>query len=384
MLVDPAAVRIDCIICQGAESNDARRVVELMNTIGANYRLIYVDKTKPLLKRVLKVYGSLRESSSEFIFMEGTGVGGGLAVIALAFTRPSVKYLVSSGDAVDSFIRNQHGIFLGWVAGLYEQLLYRKSFAFVGWSPYLVGRAFRMGAKRGFTLEGAAPKGFTPAANELIASKRALLGIGETDLVIGVSGSLAWSDRQSYCYGMELANAAALVARSDVKFLVVGSGSGLTRIKEKFGSDPRFISVGRVAHEEMPVYIGLMSAAVISQTSDESGALRLTTKLPEYLVCGVPVAMPAIPGAMDYLRGADESAVWMLSTEHPASPRYAEAVASWINGLSLTDTEARRSTAIAIAHERFALERISGRLVEFLRTFRTDSAIALHKAQLHD
>lgn len=358
---------IVCVICQGQDSNDQRRVTEIMTTIGVSYSLIYVDKSQPLLKRIARVFRQLRSSSGDLVFIEGTGIGGGFPVLIHAFLRPSVRYLVSSGDAVDSFVRNQHGYVLGFIAGLYERVLYTKSYAFVGWSPYLVGRAFRMGARRGFTLEGAVPKSFVPASIEDIARKREELGINSSDLVIGVSGSLAWSERQSYCYGMELANSAHLVTRKDVKFLIVGDGTGADKLKDRIQDDQRFIMTGRVSHDDMPLHLGVMNAAIISQTSDESGALRLTTKLPEYLACGVPVAMPAIPGATDYLQDLGGSAVWLLAPGHPASETYARSVASWIDSLSIDDAQERGETASKIAESRFELSLLSGRLAEFLK-----------------
>jgi hypothetical protein len=67
--------------------------------------------------------------------MEGTG----LAVMIGRLLR-GVPYLVSSGDAVGPFIATQWPLFEP-VFLAYERLLCRWSAGFIGWTPYLTGRA---------------------------------------------------------------------------------------------------------------------------------------------------------------------------------------------------------------------------------------------------
>ena len=61
-----------------------------------------------------------------------------------------VRYVFSSGDAVGPHL----GLISPWLTlpgRLYERLLCKFSVGYIGWSPYLVGRAITLGARRGVT-----------------------------------------------------------------------------------------------------------------------------------------------------------------------------------------------------------------------------------------
>lgn len=363
-------IKILCIVCAGPGSNDERRVKQLMTVCGLVHEIVYVDKSLSVPKRMLSIYQSIVASNADLMFIEGTGVAGGLPALLGRLTGAGPqKYIISSGDAVDSFIKNRHGRVLGLLARLYETTLYREAFGFAGWTPYLVGRAIRMGARRGLTLEGFVPDDFQKAPASSGQELRATLGIADTDLVVGVTGSINWSEKQSYCYGLELVTASKLTSRPDVRFLIVGDGSGLELLKERTKDDARFIFSGRVPHSDIPRYLSMLDVAVIAQTSDEAGALRLTTKLPEYLAAGVPVAMSATPGAIDFLYEGNSSPIWLIPAHHPASPAFAKEIAAWIDALEITDIRRRKSNACKIADDRFNASRISGRLVGFLDAY---------------
>lgn len=363
-------LRFDCVINAGEMSGDHRRVQDLMSSIGADDSYVFVHHSGlRKIGEIPRIVRILKSSRADFVYVEGTGVvGGSAAILAHILSHGRVRYLISSGDAASRFITNMAGPLLGYGVGVFERILYANAFAFIGWTPYLVGRAIRMGAKRGVTVEGFVPPSFTarPESHSAGNDVRTAYGIPDEAIVVCVSGSLKWSKRQKYTYGLELINAAKMVERSDVRFLVVGDGSGLSLLKEGARDDSRFVFTGQVQHSQMPDLMAAVDVAVISQTPDELGMLRLTTKLPEYLSAGVPVVVPAIPGALDYLCLGPRSPAWFLQAAHPASESYARSLAAWISNADLGDLQSRRESATTIARTRFDISILGQRLAAFL------------------
>jgi hypothetical protein len=168
----------------------------------------------------------VRARRPTLVVMEGTGLAGGLTLLALRAIR-GVPYVVSSGDAVGPFLR-LHSSLAGAVGALYERLLCRCCAGFIGWTPYLAGRALTFGAPRAMTAPGWGNAAPASGARERV---RARLGFAEGELVVGLVGTLRWTDSVSYAYGLELVRAAGAVRRDDLSVCIVGDGSGKNRLE---------------------------------------------------------------------------------------------------------------------------------------------------------
>ncbi len=110
-----------------------------------------------LLKRILA-------AKPKLVLMEGTGVAGGLAVMAGRLL-VGAGYVVSSGDAVGPWVA-MHCPPLGPIFALYERVLYRMADGFIGWTPYLAGRALSFGTPRAMTAAGWAEFELSPQRRE--------------------------------------------------------------------------------------------------------------------------------------------------------------------------------------------------------------------------
>src|SRR4051794_7495315 len=227
--------------------------------------------------------------------MEGTGVGGGAAVLAsrLLDGRP---YVVSSGDAVAPFISAVSRP-LGLAASVYERALCSLSAGFIGWSPYLAGRALTFGAPRAMT----APNWAEPARAGRRDELREQLGIPAEAIVFGIVGSLNWTARYDYCYGYELVAAAARVDRPDVKVVVIGDGDGRDRLSRLAGDrlGESVLLPGAVPRTQVADYLQVFDVASLPQSVDGVGAFRYTTKISEYAEAGLPIVTGQIPLAYD-------------------------------------------------------------------------------------
>lgn len=338
--------RLLCIATAGG-GQDAIRIRRLTEGLTAECTYHDVDRKLPRRAAMKQVHRLLRSAPWDMVYLEGTGIAGGLPLIWEA-RRRGLRYIVSSGDPVGGFFLVTQGRFYGWVFGVYEKLLYRHCVGFIGWTPYLTGVAMHLGAPRGITIEGAVDLSlFTvPTAQQREEAKRAL-DIPQQHLVCGVVGSLNWTERQRYCYGLELIETLKLLQRNDVTMLIVGDGSGLERLKAAVPASllehARF--TGRLPRERVPCALHAMDIGFITQTLDRLGSFRLTTKLPEYLASGVAVAMSPIPGYYDYVAPAG----WPLPPYHPADPEFHRRCALWLDALTWEEVRERAASARPIA-----------------------------------
>ena len=359
--------RILCIITGGA--GDGRRARRLMSTLPAEITYYDVDKNRPRRESFQELRALLQPGKWDLVFQEGTGIVGGLNLIRAGW-RWGQPYVISSGDPIGGFFRTTRGPIYGAAFSVYERLLYRFSSAFVGWTPYLAGLALQLGAPRTVTIEGAVDLNtFVPFAAPEQKAVRAQYGIPEDHLVCGVVGSLTWSSSQQYCYGLELVEAIQHVQREDLTIFIVGDGDGRAVLERRIPSHlkDRVIFAGRVPAENVVEALNAMDIGFITQTLDGLGSFRLTTKLPEYLAAGLPVAMSPIPGFYDYLHDAG----WALPAAHPASLAFHKETAAWLDSLSHEEIaqKAKRSRALAETHfdyETVILPRFQAFMVDLL------------------
>ena len=314
------------------------------------------DRSRKLRSCICTAARLIRERPN-IVVMEGTGIAGGLAVLAASLA--GVRFVVSSGDAVAPFVSS----FRPWlrpVAWAYERLLCSRSAGFIGWSPYLAGRALTLGAPRAMTAANWADPG--PGTPDRAAARRRFR-IRDGALVFGLVGSLDWHDRAEYCYGLELVQAVTRLERDDVVVLIVGDGSGRSRLAELAGErlDETVILPGAVRRGDVPMALAAMDVASLPQSVDGVGAFRYTTKISEYLAAGLPVVTGQIPLAYDL----DDGWLWRLAGDAPWDPRYIAELAGLMESVQPAEIAERRSR-VPTASPLFSLERQQRQVCAFL------------------
>ena len=344
----------------GAESNEEARVKELLRDIDAE--VFPFDRGRKF-RMFWRLVRTIRRRRPDFVVMEGTGLAGGLALIAarVLFGR---RYIVSSGDAVGPWVGSRFRI-LGPAFGIYERILCRWAAGFIGWTPYLAGRALTFGCPRAITAAGWAP--FTRTPTEQVEDRqrtREKFGIPAKNLVVGIAGSMVWSKRYGYCYGQELIEAARLLARPDVTMLLVGDGAGRPRLESRAAmlSPGRVVFTGRVPQSELPAYYAAMDIGSLPQSVDQVGSFRYTTKLSEYLAFRLPVVTGCIPLAYDL----DAGWLWRLPGQAPWEERYVVALARFLDVLSANELELKRS-AVPSRPSEFDREAQVAKVAAFVR-----------------
>ena len=194
---------------QGRQHLDAQRTRELLERLDAQ-ELPFERAHR--LRSALALLRTLRASPPELVVMEGTGVAGGLVLLALNLRGGGVRFVVGSGDAVGPYLALRSRA-LGVLGGAYQRLLCRRCAGYIGWTPYLAGRALTLGAPRAISAPGWPRGRSSEGARERV---RAQLGIDADALVVGIVGSLNWRARVRYAYGAELVGAVHRSARADL------------------------------------------------------------------------------------------------------------------------------------------------------------------------
>lgn len=352
---------------QGSGGDDEARLKVLIS--GVAQELFAFDKKQKvaMLRQLLAVAQTGRHAG---LVMEGSGMGGGVACI-LSKLLYGTRYVVSSGDGIEPFLTSKLplGKPLFW---LYEKLLYACSVGFIGWTPYLVGRALTMGAPRGMTAAGWAP--FPQAEASALVARREIrlrLGIPEDAIVFGIVGSLAWSERKQYCYGMELVQAIGKVQRREVCVLVVGDGDGRVHLERVAGAslNQTVFLPGRVKRDEVPGYLAAMDIGSLPQSVDGVGAFRFTTKISEYFSQRLPYVTNQIPAGYDL----DFGGIWRLAGDSPWDPRFLDALSELMSTVSAAEIAAHRAAVPPEAPE-FDRELQVQRVTAFLEDVFGDNA----------
>ena len=333
----PEKPLILAVATQGSNGDDEARLLTLLERLSPE---VAPFNRRNRWRSFRLLLSTLLRRRPSLVVMEGTGWAGGLAVW-LGRVLAGVPYVVSSGDAVGPFVAVQRPL-LGPLFALYERLLCRWSAGYIGWTPYLTGRALTLGAPRAMTAPGWAP--FPRAADKLAEARariRSQLGIPANDLVFGLVGSLAWTHHVNYCYGLELIRAFHRSRRPNVKVLIVGDGTGRTRLEKEAGPclGRAILLPGRIPREQVPDYLAALDVASLPQSVDRVGSFRYTTKLSEYLAAGLAVVTGQIPLAYDL----GDDWLWRLPGNAPWDEKYVHAMSELMTKLTPAELQAKRS-----------------------------------------
>ncbi|MDJ0571721.1 MAG: glycosyltransferase [Pleurocapsa sp. MO_192.B19] len=128
----------------------------------------------------------------------------------------------------------------------------------------------------------------------------------DNHLVVGMVGTMTWSERHQMCYGWDIIEALGLLKDMPVNALLVGDGDGRTILEnrvQQLGIASRVVFTGRIPYEDLPRYLSAMDVCVSTQSNDLVGMVRTTGKLPLYLAYGKYVVATDVGEAKKVLPG---------------------------------------------------------------------------------
>jgi len=350
------AAPILCFATQGEQHLDAQRLRALLEPLAPES--VAFDRAHKL-RSAAALAQTVRARRPRLVVMEGTGIAGGATLIALNLLL-GTPFVVSSGDAVGPYMALSSRA-LGLLGALYERALCRRCAGYIGWTPYLTGRALTLGAPRAMTAAGWAREQPSAGARERV---RAALGIDERALVVGLVGSLNWRAQVEYGYGAELVRAVRRTSRADLIACIVGDGPGYEHLRELAGEElgGRILLPGAVAPELVADHLAAFDVASLPQSVDGVGAFRYTTKLSEYLAARVPIITGQIPAAYDL----DTGYLWRLPGDAPWSEEYLDALARLLQSLSAAEVAERRRRIDELPAQTFDRDAQRERTVHFI------------------
>lgn len=221
----------------------------------------------------------------KIVYVEAFALSGCFAAFLL---KPILRFrsIVSVGDDYFNIIKQLHGNFIGYLASVVELLIYKTANTIISLSPYQRDYLLAKGYKRVCYVNIGVDTSIFKPLN--VDSLKCRLGLKDL-LVIGLVGSVIWNKKYHYSYGWEIIEILNILKEKPVKGLIVGSGDGITYLKElaqSYGVLENIIFVGKVKYEDVPKYINCMDICFSTQSNNMVGRMRTPTKLGEYLACG--------------------------------------------------------------------------------------------------
>ncbi len=134
---------------------------------------------------------------------------------------------------------------------------------------------------------------------------KAELGL-EKQVVVGMIGTMSWSERYQMCYGWDIVEALAFLKEKPIMGLLVGDGNGRKILEERakeLGVISKLKFIGQVSYSELPKYLATMDICISTQSNDLVGMVRTTGKLPLYLAYGKYVIATDVGEAKNVLPG---------------------------------------------------------------------------------
>jgi glycosyltransferase involved in cell wall biosynthesis len=194
---------------------------------------------------------------------------------------------------------------------------------------------------------------------------RERLGLSE-HLIVGMMGTTNWSKKLKLCYGWELIEALKYLKNLKVKGIIIGTGTGLPRLKQRakeLGILDNVVFVGRIPYSAVPKYISFMDVCISTQTDNLVGKVRTTGKLIEYLACGKYVIATDVGDAKNILKN-----IGMLLPYHGVKDEnYPKLLADKIKWLIQNKDELKKGKlGIKIVKEHFDYQILSDKSKEIL------------------
>ena len=178
------------------------------------------------------------------------------------------------------------------------------------------------------------------------------------------------------CYGWDLIEMLRLLKDRPVKGVMIGSGSGITRLKflcREYGIEDKILFLGHVLYGELPRHLNLIDICLSTQTNNLVGQVRTTGKLPLYLAAGRYILASNVGEAAIILD--EEMLVDYQGTKDQNYPlRLSQRVLSVLDHPEKLECVARN---IALAKTRFDYAILADRMKQILRAMAAQDAIRM-------
>jgi len=281
---DDTRPKISIVINGAPQMANGIRIANLFDPLADRFQLAHAYRTAGRLGSFLGFAAAIERANPDLVYAVDIGYSTSAAMLQRALR--GRRYILHTGDPAFFLLRNMGRAWIELqIARAMEQVMPAMAEHIVS-SGHGLAQWYR---ERGFTEVSYIPDGvdlqrFQPHD---VSSLRQELGVADA-LTIGVVGSLNWNEKYQTCYGNDVVDVVSLVRDLPVKGIVVGGGTGLPHLREKaerLGVADRVVFTGMIPHSAMPDYICALDICLSTQTPDEAGKMRTTSKMAEYLAC---------------------------------------------------------------------------------------------------
>ncbi len=134
------------------------------------------------------------------------------------------------------------------------------------------------------------PDGVEVEKSKIVDASKLKQSLGLSNyLIVGLVGSMEWSERHQMCYGWDIVEAMAMLKDVPIAALLIGDGNGRVLLETRaksLGVSDRLRFVGHIPYDQLSAYICAIDACISTQSNDVVGMVRTTGKLPLYLAHG--------------------------------------------------------------------------------------------------
>jgi glycosyltransferase involved in cell wall biosynthesis len=274
------------------------------NRLPPNWDIRFNYRPVPKWKGILPFIQSALKFRPDIIYIMDTAYTGVLAG-GIAKKLIDCKLITDTGDVAYELAKSTGNYskaqlaMINWI----EQMAIKNSDSLIVRGSYHKALLEKQGVRNVvFVPDGVDTFAECPADNSSLRTELKL----ENYLVVGMVGSMIWSNRHRMCYGWDVIEALALLKGLPVKALLVGDGNGrqvLEARAEELGVSDQAIFTGQLPYQEMLRYLSVMNVCISTQSNDLVGMVRTTGKLPLYLAYGKYVIATDVGEAKRVLPG---------------------------------------------------------------------------------
>jgi len=274
------------VVSGDRESAMGVRAGELASRLRPDYEIHVVYRARQKLISLFSIFTSLTRLRPNVTYVFDISYA---AVLSAVCSRLILRnwLIIETGDAIVELVRStgRRGRFGLWLTKLLEGIAFRFADRIVVRGTFHKEWLSRRGIEADVIQDGVDTDKFAYEDTRELRQRYGLEGV----VTIGMVGSSVWSEKLQMCYGWELVETLRLLKDKPVKGVMIGGGSGISRLKtlcREYSIEEKVLFLGHVPYNEIAGHLSLIDICLSTQTNDLVGQVRTTGKLPLYLATG--------------------------------------------------------------------------------------------------
>ena len=274
------------VVSGDRESAMGVRAGELASRLRPDYEIYIVYRARQKLISIFSIFMSLTRLRPSVSYVFDISYAAVLSAVCYKLIFRNCL-IIETGDAIVELVRStgRRGRFGLWLTQLLEGIAFRFADRIVVRGSFHKEWLSRRGIEADVIQDGVDTDKFAYEDTRELRQRYGLEGV----VTVGMVGSSVWSEKLQMCYGWELVETLRLLKEKPVKGVMIGGGSGISRLKSlcrEYSIEEKMLFLGHVPYDEIASHLSLIDICLSTQTNDLVGQVRTTGKLPLYLATG--------------------------------------------------------------------------------------------------